>query len=88
MYYIVVYDIANEGRLPRVLKTCRKYLNWVQNSVFEGELTESQFEKLISDLKKKIKLQEDSVIFYSVRERRWLDKEVMGIEKNIIENFL
>jgi CRISPR-associated protein Cas2 len=88
MYFILVYDIAGEDRLPKVLKTCRKYLNWVQNSVFEGELTESQFQKLTGELKDKTDLKEDSLIFYSVREKRWLDKEVMGIEKNVNDNFL
>ncbi len=88
MYYIVVYDIANEKRLPKVLRICRKYLNWIQNSVFEGELTEGQFAKLVSDLNKKIKKTEDSVIFYSVREQRWLDKDVMGVEKNLTDNIL
>ncbi|MEI6679514.1 MAG: CRISPR-associated endonuclease Cas2 [Mariniphaga sp.] len=23
-----------------MLKLCRRYLNWIQNSVFEGEITE------------------------------------------------
>lgn len=88
MYYIVVYDIASEKRLPKVLKTCRRYLNWIQNSVFEGELTEGQFEKLISDLQKKIRKDEDSVIFYSVSSQKWLSKEIMGVEKETVENIL
>ncbi|MEN2993717.1 MAG: CRISPR-associated endonuclease Cas2, partial [Thermodesulfovibrio sp.] len=45
MRVILVYDI-NEKRVSKVLKTCRKYLHWVQNSVFEGELTEAKLEKL------------------------------------------
>lgn len=88
MYYIVVYDIANERRLPKVLKVCRRYLNWIQNSVFEGELTDGQFEGLISELKKKIKKEEDSIIFYSVNDQKWITKEVVGVEKNVIENVL
>ena len=43
MYIILVYDIAsvNRGdkRVGKMLKHCRKYLNWIQNSVFEGEIT-------------------------------------------------
>ena len=88
MYYIIVYDIASERRLPKVLKTCRRYLNWIQNSVFEGELTEGQFEKLVSELKKKINKEEDSVIFYSVSNQKWLSKEIIGVEKNPLDNFL
>ena len=37
MFIIVVYDIC-EDRVVRILKICRKYLNWVQNC-FEGEIT-------------------------------------------------
>ena len=35
-YFIAVYDI-NVKRGPKMLKLFRRYLNWVQNSVFEGE---------------------------------------------------
>jgi hypothetical protein len=40
MFVIVVYD-ANEKRVNKFLKTLRKYLTWVQNSVFEGEIEEA-----------------------------------------------
>ncbi|MEM3489884.1 MAG: CRISPR-associated endonuclease Cas2, partial [Nitrososphaerota archaeon] len=40
MYVILAYDIGEE-RVNKVLKICRKYLTWVQNSVFEGDLTEA-----------------------------------------------
>ena len=46
---ILVYDI-NEKRVTKVLKTCRKYLYWVQNSVFEGEISPAKLEKLKLDL--------------------------------------
>jgi CRISPR-associated protein Cas2 len=50
MYLILVYDIEVD-RVNKVLKTCRKYLNWVQNSVFEGEITKGSLEKLKVELK-------------------------------------
>ena len=42
MYLVLVYDITMGGKkiLPRVFKTCKKYLFHIQNSVFEGELSE------------------------------------------------
>jgi CRISPR-associated protein Cas2 len=88
MYYICVYDIADEKRLPKVLKTFRKYLNWVQNSVFEGELTSSQYVSLVAELEQIIKKAEDSIIMYKLREAKWVEKDVLGIEKNMIDNFL
>lgn len=88
MYYICVYDIANERRLPKVLKLFRKYLNWVQNSVFEGELTSAQYVSLLAELNKIIKKEEDSIIIYKLREEKWMKREIVGVEKNMIDNFL
>lgn len=39
MYTIVVYDVG-EKRVAKVCKYLRTVLQWMQNSVFEGELTE------------------------------------------------
>ena len=88
MYYICVYDIADEKRSPKVLNTFRKYLNWVQNSVFEGELTSSQYVSLVAELEQIIKKAEDSIIMYKLRAAKWVEKDVLGIEKNMIDNFL
>jgi len=69
MRVILVYDI-NEKRVARVLKTCKKYLYWIQNSVFEGEITEAKLVKLKSELKRIINEKEDSIIIYTFR-RTW-----------------
>ena len=84
MYYIITYDCASPKRLPKLLKTCRRYLNWVQNSVFEGDLTRSQFMELRNRILKIIEKKNDSVIFYEIRNRDVVDKEILGIEKNEI----
>ena len=78
MYYIVVYDIASPRRLPKILKTCRKYLHWVQRSVFEGELTKSQILALKGELKKIISPKSDTVIFFAIRNREVINKESLG----------
>lgn len=62
MFVIVFYDIG-EKRVGKILKTMRKYLKWVQNSVFEGEITNAQLEKLKYELLSKINPSYDSVIF-------------------------
>jgi CRISPR-associated protein Cas2 len=46
MYVILVYDM-DQKRVGKMLKLCRRYLNWIQNSVFEGELTEVKLKELI-----------------------------------------
>lgn len=87
MYCILVYDIG-ERRVVKMLKHCRKYLNWIQNSVFEGELSESQFMRLKAGAKEIMNKKEDSVIIFTSSAQKWLNKEVIGIEKSSIDNFI
>lgn len=94
MYVILVYDInleEKEGQkvLRNVYKTCKKYLIHIQNSVFEGELLESQMLKLKVELDRHIREDKDSVIVFKSRHQRWLDKEFLGmIEDDKTDNFL
>lgn len=87
MYVILVYDIG-ERRVVKMLKLCRQYLNWIQNSVFEGEITEVKLKELISKAKKFMKTEVDSLIIFKSREERWLEKEIIGQEKNDLDIFI
>ncbi len=87
MYVILVYDV-NERRVAKMLKLCRKYLNWIQNSVFEGEITAVKLRELKAKAKQLMDEDEDSLIIFKSREERWLDKEVIGNEKNTLDNIL
>lgn len=87
MYVILVYDMG-EKRVGKMLKHCRKYLNWIQNSVFEGEITEVKLKEMVYDAKKIMKEEEDSLIIFKSRNERWLDKEVIGQERMSTDNFL
>jgi CRISPR-associated protein Cas2 len=80
MYIILVYDVG-EKRVSKMLKLCRRYLQWIQNSVFEGELTEAKLTELKINAKK-IMEDEDSLIIFKSREEKWLNKEIVGKEKN------
>lgn len=80
MYVILVYDV-NVARVPKVLKTARKYLHWVQNSVLEGELTEASFRKLKMELERIVNQQEDSVLFYILGSQCYARREILGIRK-------
>lgn len=94
MYVILVYDInldEREGQrvLRNTFKVCKKYLTHIQNSVFEGELLESQEIKLKRELDKYIRTNKDSVILFKSRNQRWLNKEFLGIvEDDKTSNFL
>ena len=87
MYIIAVYDVASE-RCGKMLKLCRRYLNWIQNSVFEGELTEVQLKKLILEAKEIMDDQQDSFILFQNRQKNWLEKQVIGKERADIGQFL
>ena len=87
MYIIIIYDISVE-RVNKVCQFLRRYLNWVQNSAFEGELSEGLVEEMKIGLNKLIKKTEDSVIIFSVSSKKWLKKEVLGIEKNEVTTLL
>lgn len=87
MYVILVYDIG-ERRVGKMLKLCRQYLNWIQNSVFEGEITEVKLKELLSVAKKFMKEEEDSIIIFKSRDEKWLEKEIIGIEKNSLDTIL
>lgn len=63
-------------------------MNWVQNSVFEGELTEGKFEAMKIELKKRMEVDEDSVIIYKLGSLKYTGREIIGVEKNTTDNLL
>lgn len=87
MYVILVYDVG-EKRVGKMLKLCRKYLNWIQNSVFEGEITEVKLHELKIKAGDIMHDEEDSLIIFKSRNEKWLDKEILGKEPSSIEAFL
>ncbi|HBG41068.1 MAG TPA: CRISPR-associated endonuclease Cas2 [Porphyromonadaceae bacterium] len=86
MYVILVYDIG-EKRVGKMLKLCRKYLNWIQNSVFEGEISDVKLKELTIHAENMMK-EEDSLIIFSGRSEKWMDKQIIGKEKSSVDNFL
>ncbi|WP_315815131.1 CRISPR-associated endonuclease Cas2 [Paraflavitalea speifideaquila] len=87
MYVILVYDIE-EKRVVKMLKLCRQYLNWIQNSVFEGELTEVKLKELLQKAREIMQEDKDSIIVFTSRQGKWLDKQVVGKEKNELGNII
>ena len=86
MYVILVYDIG-EKRVGKMLKLCRRYLNWIQNSVFEGDITEVKLKELRSACSK-IMDEDDSMIIFKSNNRAWMEKEVVGRERSSTDVFL
>ena len=79
MYVIIVYDV-NVKRVNRIKKFLRQHLYWVQNSVFEGEITRAEFERIRATLREIIDEDEDSIVIYKLKSMP--QREIIGVEKN------
>jgi CRISPR-associated protein Cas2 len=64
MFVVVSYDVAEDKRRTKIHKVLKSYGQWMQYSVFECDLTETQYTKLRARLAKLIKPEQDSVRFY------------------------
>jgi len=87
VYVILVYDVGVE-RLEMILKLCRRYLNWVQNSVFEGEISEANLMRLKKSLQGIIDEDNDSIIIYILRDGKYIRKETIGVAKGATETLI
>ena len=84
---IIVYD-AGVKRLNKVRIFLKQYLNWVQNSVFEGELTKAEYMRIRLRLKDLIDEDEDCIFIYSVRDRKYLGFDELGTRKAEIDTII
>jgi CRISPR-associated protein Cas2 len=87
MYLIIVYD-TDVARVNKVNKFLKLYLHWRQNSVFEGEVTISQFKEIEAGLKEIANEAEDSIMIYKLPDKKNFELQVIGIEKNPIQLIL
>ena len=70
------------------MKTCRKFLIHIQNSVFEGELTDIKFRKLKKSLEEQIQKKEDSILFHKLHHEKVFMKESLGIHFSKTDNII
>ena len=87
MYVILVYDVGTE-RLMKVHNFLRTYLHWVQNSVFEGEITNANLERVLKKLKELIDPTKDSIVVYMFRDKWYTSRRILGSEKGTTENII
>ena len=80
MHVIIAYDISIE-RLPKVYHIMKQYLNWIQNSAFEGDLTAGQLEELKIKVGKVINESTDCIVVFTMENPKWLERAVWGKEK-------
>jgi CRISPR-associated protein Cas2 len=85
-YVIVVYDVQAD-RTPKFLNYLRQYLTHVQNSVFEGELTEGTLEEVKTTLESMLDPGE-SVMVYRMASEKYVDRVVFGEDPMDDQQFL
>jgi len=61
---VISYDILEDRRRTKIHKILKSYGQWMQYSVFECDLSETQYAKLRSRLSQLIKPDQDSIRFY------------------------
>jgi CRISPR-associated protein Cas2 len=71
LYVVVVYDVGIE-RVDSVRHILKRYLTWIQNSVFEGEISIGKLEEMRILISYIINKEKDSVIVYSLNNPSWL----------------
>lgn len=87
VYVLIVYDASIE-RVNKICQFLRRYLNWIQNSAFEGELTESQIQAIKIGLLDLIDKNSDSILIFSSSNKKLVKKDVIGIEKNYTDSII
>jgi len=87
MYVILMYDVG-EKRVGKMLKLCRQYLSWIQNSVFEGEITEVKLKELTIRARGLMDEDRDSLILFKSRNEKWLDKQIVGKERSSLDQVI
>jgi CRISPR-associated protein Cas2 len=56
--------------------------------VFEGEMSDVKLKELIHEAKRIMDEEKDSIIIFKSRQEKWLDKTIIGKEKNALDNVL
>ncbi|MGC9079698.1 MAG: CRISPR-associated endonuclease Cas2, partial [Nanopusillaceae archaeon] len=82
MYYVIIaYDISIE-RQDEVREFLKRYLNHIQNSVFEGELSMDAIYYIKKNLEKMIDKNKDSVIIYVLPGKGYIKEKIeLGVKK-------
>jgi len=86
MFVIIVYDTETRNCV-KLHKFLKKYLNWNQNSVFEGTVTMAQYVEIKEILNAKRAL-DSHISLYSLENEKLLTKEELGTPKGNTSNIL
>jgi len=85
-FTVAVYDV-DQSKNQKILSFLRMHMNWVQNSVFEGDLTKAELRSIKKELSDIIGVG-DSVIIYQMGNKKYIEKEIIGEEKGSSDQVL
>lgn len=80
MYVIIAYDVSIE-RVNKVKSYLRTQLTWVQNSLFEGEISEARDMRIRKTLSELIDAERDTITIYTLQNKNNLEREDLGVTK-------
>lgn len=78
MFVVVSYDISDDKRRTKIMKTLRDFGQHVQYSVFECDVKPPVYERMRQRLKRFITDKDDSIRFYFLDEDAVKKIEVIG----------
>lgn len=84
MFYLVCYDIVNNGRRTKVSNLLEAYGLRVQKSVFECVLDDKQQEALQKRLSKLLNKREDQIRFYPLSAHCRGKVVVLGLQPDFV----
>ncbi len=87
MYVIIVYDVAEE-RVTKVNKFLKQFLNWIQNSVFEGSISKASLEHIKVGLRKIIDSDYDTVYLFLSSSPHCFKRVTLGVEKGFTSRII
>lgn len=77
MFVILGYDVG-EKRVAKMRRIAEKYLIPIQNSLFQGNLTENQLRRLQREIAFLVDPETDRVVFYKTESEAVLQMDEIG----------
>jgi CRISPR-associated protein Cas2 len=85
MFIVVSYDIPDNKRRTKVMKTLKNFGRHVQYSVFECELKRDDYARLRRQLKELINPRVDNVRFFELCAEDVKKRRIWGVERGEVD---
>lgn len=78
MFVILIYDV-NAKRDKKMKQICEQYLDHIQKSVFEGNITKARLDKLEKKIEGIIDTETDQCTIYKLDSLKYASKDEIGM---------